>query len=111
MRKMQASQLELMSSDREDILRYLKQLVLEALQDVSTRVYLFGSWARHQEKRTSDIDIAIDPDDTIPNEKWIELRERLEESTIPYRVDLVDLTHADSNIKQKVEKKGILWKG
>ncbi|CCQ93685.1 conserved hypothetical protein [[Clostridium] ultunense Esp] len=37
------------------------------------------------------------------------LRERIEESPIPYRVDLVDLSKAEDSFREKVMKEGISW--
>lgn len=95
--------------EREKILLVLKKIVLDTLRDNSVDVYLFGSWARKEEKRTSDIDIAIYSDSDIPLSKWVELRERVEESSLPYKVDIVDLSKANPTIREKVEKEGILW--
>ncbi|GEL77682.1 nucleotidyltransferase domain-containing protein [Tenuibacillus multivorans] len=54
------------SSDREQILRHLNNIIRDTLQDSSIDVYLFGSWARHEGKKTSDIDIALSADTSIP---------------------------------------------
>jgi len=37
------------------------------------------------------------------------LREKLEESHIPYVVEVIDLTQADEEFAQKVRDEGILW--
>lgn len=103
--------MDLNSADREQILSFLKKIIVETLHDQSVKVYLFGSWARKEEKRTSDIDIALSADSAIPISKWVELRERIEESPLPYRVDLVDLSKVDQAMKEKVKKEGILWNG
>ena len=44
---------------RDQILELVKQTVLRALADKPAAVYLFGSFARGEEKPTSDIDVAI----------------------------------------------------
>lgn len=97
-------------SNRDLILLELKQIVLETLKDVPVNIYLFGSWARKEEKRTSDIDIALKPQSEIPMIILVRLRDRIEESTLPYRVDLVDLSKVNSKIVEKVEKEGIMWR-
>jgi uncharacterized protein len=97
-------------TQREQILIQLKDMIIETLSDVPVNVYLFGSWARNEEKRTSDIDIGLQSRVEIPIEKWVELRERIEESSIPYRVDLVDLSKANSFLVDKVKSEGILWR-
>ncbi|RYG74452.1 nucleotidyltransferase domain-containing protein [Lentibacillus lipolyticus] len=95
---------------RERTLIKLKNIILQSLQGDSVNVYLFGSWARREEKRTSDIDIALQSNEDIPIEKIVELREKIEESTLPYHVDLVNLANASSDLTKKVEEEGILWK-
>jgi len=40
----------------------------------------------------------------------VELRERIKESTLPYIVDLVDLSEANSVFTEKVMKEGIQWR-
>ncbi|MGG3989347.1 type VII toxin-antitoxin system MntA family adenylyltransferase antitoxin [Bacillus smithii] len=97
-------------SERERILKLLKDIVLDTLDDVSAKVYLFGSWAREEEKRTSDIDIGLLSKEDIPIRKWVELRERIEESCLPYRVDVVDLSKANTVLVEKVKREGILWR-
>ncbi|MEN1969725.1 nucleotidyltransferase domain-containing protein [Lentibacillus sp. N15] len=96
--------------NRDQVLNYLKNIIISTLNDTPANIYLFGSWARMEEKRTSDIDIALQSPEEIPNLKWVELRERIEESTLPYRVDLVDLSKADQEFAKKVEREGIKWK-
>ncbi|WP_219619897.1 MULTISPECIES: type VII toxin-antitoxin system MntA family adenylyltransferase antitoxin [Bacillus] len=97
-------------SQRDRNLDLLKGIIFKTMSDISVNVYLFGSWARKEEKRTSDIDIALQSKEEIPAVKWIELRERIEESTLPYKVDLVDLSKAAPVFKEKVEREGILWR-
>ncbi|MBM7554439.1 nucleotidyltransferase family protein [Thalassobacillus pellis] len=95
---------------RERILKQLKAIVLEQLATHKVRVFLFGSWARKEEKQSSDIDIAIESPHPFPPGKWNALMESIEESTIPYKVDVVDLNHADIALVKKVEEEGIIWK-
>ena len=88
----------------------LKTIVLNTLSDVPVNVYLFGSWARKEEKRTSDIDIGLKPLGNLSTLKWVELREQIDESLLPYKVDLVDLSKANQAIIEKVEREGIVWR-
>lgn len=94
---------------REKILKQLKSILHEQLADEAARVYLFGSWAREEEKQSSDIDIAIETQYVIPRYKWHLLIEKIEESTIPYRVDVLDLDNANDALVCQVKEEGILW--
>ncbi|MBM4259518.1 MAG: nucleotidyltransferase domain-containing protein [Deltaproteobacteria bacterium] len=87
----------------------VRRIVLAAVGDKKVRVYLFGSWARGEATRISDIDVALDPQTTLPRGTLAQLRERLEESHVPYRVDVVDLTHTSPEFRQRVIAEGVLW--
>lgn len=90
-------------------LQAVRALVMDELRDLKVRTYLFGSWARGTPKRTSDVDIAVEPLEALPPGALARLRERLEESTIPYRVEVVDLSSADDGFRQRIKEEGILW--
>lgn len=99
-----------MTSNREKTLTQLKNIIDQTVHDIPVNVYLFGSWARNQEKRTSDIDVALHTKHQIPMKIWVKLREDIDASTIPYHVDLVDLSTANPVFVEKVMKEGIVWK-
>ena len=96
---------------RHDILTKVRRMVIKHLAGTPAKAYLFGSWARSEERRTSDIDIAIEFEShsDTNHRTLMQLRHALEESTIPYRIDVVDLHEADTHIIDKVRGEGILW--
>jgi len=100
----------LISGKREDILKQVKELVLKSVEKTPARIYLFGSWARGDERATSDIDIAVEPIGAILPFLLQNLREKLEESHIPYNVDVVDTREADPKLIDNIMKEGILWR-
>lgn len=87
-----------------------RQLVLNFLKGTDTRIYLFGSWCRNQQTNSSDIDIAIELKNSSDKNKILQLREFLEESSIPYRVDIVDFNFVSETLRQEILREGILWK-
>lgn len=92
--------------------RYLEEtrrIVLRALEGTSAKVYLFGSFASGRQRRSSDIDVAIDARSPLPTGLLAAVSEELEESHVPYRVDLVDLAHTDSAFRERVLRTGRLW--
>ena len=95
--------------EREVILTAVKEKIFAEIRDLPIHVYLFGSWARGQERPTSDIDIALDAEGEMDGRVLLVVREALEESTIPYRVDVVDMTKADIRLVENIRKEGILW--
>ena len=94
---------------REEILQQVRSVVASVAEKANVQVYLFGSWARGEERVTSDIDLAIEGEDA--SEMAMQVREALEESNIPYRVDVVNLVEASPELLANVRKEGILWKG
>lgn len=95
---------------REQILAELKEIVLTSLEGIDATVYLFGSWARKEEKQSSDIDIAIDTQEPVSIGNGVKLNDQIEESTIPYHVDIVSLQDVNSSFIENVKKEGIKWK-
>ena len=90
-------------------LEEVRRIVLDVVSEKKVQVYLFGSWARGEATPLSDIDVAIDPHATLPRGMLAQLRERLEESHVPYRVDVVDLTRTSPEFRQRVLTEGVLW--
>jgi len=97
-----------MSLDSPDLTE-VRRIVLRGLAGRRARVYLFGSWARGEESRVSDIDVAILPEESLPAGLLPEIQEALEESASLYPVDLVDLTTASASFRDRVLAEGLLW--
>ncbi len=87
----------------------VRRIVNEMLKEKGVSVYLFGSWARGEATHCSDIDLAIESSSPLSPGVLAHLRERLEESHVPYRVDVVDLQKADPAFRQRVLEEGISW--
>jgi predicted nucleotidyltransferase len=99
------------SMARARALTRVREIACEVLANHDARVYLFGSSVRGQTRRWSDIDVAIDPLRPLPSDLLAKLREALEESAVPYDVDVIDLSKASPEIRARVEREGLLWKG
>jgi uncharacterized protein len=89
----------------------LRHMVLAALGEHDAEVWLFGSCARGDARQHSDIDIAILPSDELPSGFFSDLAEIVEESSIPYDVDIVDLRSAAPTLIDEVRREGVKWKG
>ncbi len=93
--------------------RYLaevKDIVLRHLEGRKATVYLFGSRARGNARASSDVDIAIESAEPLPPVLLAEIRDALEESTVPYNVDVVDLRTAGDGLRAVVKKEGVRWR-
>lgn len=88
----------------------LKGLLLNLLNDLDVDVFLFGSWARGTQKHSSDVDIGIDAHGKDISYQLALLREEIEESAVPYNVDIVDMNNASEAICASIRREGILWK-
>jgi predicted nucleotidyltransferase len=86
-------------------------MVLGALGEHDAAVWLFGSCGRGEPRQHSDVDIGILPRDDLPSGFFAELEADIEESTIPYDVDLVDLRGADGALVDEVRCEGVKWRG
>lgn len=70
-------------------------------------VRLFGSRARGDARRASDIDLAVYVNTASPSE-WSAFAEAIEESPVIFRVDLVRMDDSlDSAIRGRIECEGI----
>jgi predicted nucleotidyltransferase len=88
----------------------LRRMVLAALGGHDAAVWLFGSCARGDVRHTSDIDIGILPRDELPAGFFAALAEAIEESTIPYNVDIVDLRNIDPIWLDAIRREGVQWR-
>ncbi len=83
----------------------LKDYLIENFPDA--QIYLFGSHAREEETERSDLNIAL-CSHTDLDKKLAWTRYEIEESHLPYKVDLIDLKTAPY-LKKIVEKEGVRW--
>lgn len=85
-------------------------ILARALRGKSCAAYLFGSRATGTARSTSDFDVAVLAGEDISRELSV-AREMLEESHIPYKVDVVDLRSASPAVRRAAQAQGVLlWK-
>jgi len=95
----------------EKDLQRIRDIILNRLKGHRFQLFFFGSHARKEAGRTSDIDVGLHPISPLPPGLLSEIREALSESCIPYPVDLVDLSHASNDFVERVKQEGISWTG
>lgn len=86
-----------------------RRIVFGLLGPHRARVFLYGSRARGDAGRCSDIDIAVWPHAPLPAGTLARIRDALEESTIPYHVDVIDLSTVDESFRQQVLAEAVPW--
>jgi len=94
----------------DEFITQLKGLILNYLEAYPVKIYFFGSRATGDAGRYSDIDIAVLPNEDLPAHVLAELKDIIEESTIPYHVDIVNLLETDDKFKQKIIKEAVIWR-
>jgi len=87
----------------------VRRIVLKYLERQPVQVWLFGSWARGEACRVSDIDVGILPSEPLPRGLMGEIAEALENSRSLYPVDLVDLSTVSESFRARVLAEGIPW--
>lgn len=91
--------------DRSDIERF----VARVLPVGNITLKIFGSRARGDLRNASDIDLAIVTSLPVGTTEMAELRDMLENSHIPFRVDVVDYASAPAALRKVIDIEGIAW--
>lgn len=97
-----------MGLDKQD--RYLEQIeriLTEALRGRKYQVYLFGSRATGRHRAASDFDVAVLASERVSEELSI-ARDMLQQSNIPMKVDLIELSLASRDLVTRAEREGVL---
>lgn len=93
--------------------KYLKDIrktVLQYLEDENVSVGLFGSRAKGEERKGSDVDIVIVTSEEFDRNKLTLLREKLELMNIPYKVDFVEISDVATKFAHYISSDIQWWK-
>lgn len=91
-------------------LEELRSFLREYFKDRKVKVYLFGSRARKDNRVFSDVDLAFESSEDLSKDLTY-LSELLEESWLPYKVDLVELSKVNEDFRETILKEAVLWVG
>ncbi len=83
-------------------LNLVKNMINAILQDEKLKIYVFGSRAKGRSKQYSDLDIALKSDFKINSDKLSKINIELEDTTIPYKVDVIDLNGISDSFKNSI---------
>jgi len=109
--KMKSEMITIMSNTFfQTSLGEVKKAVLESLKHENVQIILFGSAARDDVHRDSDIDIGYLPKGDYERKSMILLKEKLENMNIPYTVELVDLSTVSELFLEIIFQEGEVWK-
>jgi predicted nucleotidyltransferase len=87
----------------------IEQIVAPLLARRGGKLKLFGSRARGDARRASDIDLALVGAQSFSPDELARARDALENSRIPFRVDLVDYSTASPTLRASIDREGIAW--
>ena len=92
-----------------DYIDIVKQIVLKHIPKDNFAVFLFGSRAVGNAKPLSDIDIGILGLEPLPTIIKVDLESDLEESIVPYKIDLIDFYKVDKDFKKEALNTIQIW--
>ena len=92
-----------------DYLDIVKQIVLKHVPKDKFAIFLFGSRAVGNAKTLSDIDIGILGTEPLPTIIMADLESDLEESIVPFKIDLIDFYQVDKAFKKEALSTVQLW--
>lgn len=87
--------------DLEDkYIKFIKKTIGEVLSDVE--IFIFGSRTQGKARKYSDVDIALKGE--IPFADLLKIKANFEDSTFPYKVDVIDLANIKPEFFRIIEK-------
>lgn len=90
-------------------LELTKEIIFKHIDSKKFKVFLFGSRACGNQKPFSDIDIGIIGKEKLNSIVKADIENELDESLVPYNVDIVDFSRVDAKFKSLALKKIIKW--
>ncbi len=88
----------------------IREIILAELNEENVSIALFGSFAAGSNTEASDVDVAIIPKTKLKRYKLSLIREKLEELSIPYIVELVDFSMVSESFKNVALENVIWWR-
>lgn len=87
--------------------KLLESIIKNHATDQPYRVLVFGSRAKGTARKYSDVDVALVGKSRMASRTASALAEALEDSDLPYTVDVVDFTQAQPTLRQQIEQYGV----
>ena len=92
-----------------DYIDIVKQIVLKHVPKNEFAVFLFGSRAASNSNSLSDIDVGIMGTKPLPTLIMADLDSDLEESIVPFKIDLIDFYQVDQAFKDEALSSIQIW--
>lgn len=94
---------------KRDYLDIVKKIVLRHVPQNEFAVFLFGSRAVGNAKALSDIDVGILGLQPLPTLIKADLETDLDESVVPFKIDLIDFYQVDEAFKKEALSSVQIW--
>jgi len=88
---------------------YIQDIIWKHLDKQHYALFLFGSRATGNNAPHSDIDVGLLGENKVPSDKLSNIWEEIEESIIPYQVDVIDFHPTNENFCNIALRKIELW--
>lgn len=82
-----------------DSYKFIAKTIHQHLDLNKTKAFIFGSRATNKFQKFSDIDIGLLSKKALPFETVSTIKETIEESDIPYLIDIVDFKHTSKKFR------------
>ena len=90
-----------------EILEEIKKILWRHLDRKKYRAFVYGSRAVGDSFKWSDVDVGIEGDKPIPMTEWTDIEDDLEQSNIPFMVEVVDFKRVDKDFYKRAKQKVI----
>ena len=78
----------------------IKEIIFKFLNPQEYEVFIFGSRARDKARKFSDYDVGIRGKKPVAGNVLVEIEEALEESDLPFMVDVVDFSLVSDKFRE-----------
>jgi uncharacterized protein len=86
-----------------------KEIVLSLVDKEKISVFLYGSRAANNARHDSDIDIGLWSPEILDSSLIRRINDAIEESVVPYHIDITDFSKVSSDFKKIATEEIILW--
>ncbi len=96
----------------EEELQLLEKTLFEPLRNAGAEVWIFGSRARGDHKKFSDIDVLFElpKSKVLPSGLLSKIKEELDQGNLPYKVDIVERQNLANSYCDQVDRDKIILK-
>lgn len=98
-----------MLSEDNKYIKIAREIILSLIDKDNISVFLYGSRAAGKEKHYSDLDIGLWSTNKIDRTLIRKINDSIEESIVPYHIDVIDFTIADEKFKKIALREIEIW--